>query len=185
MREEHDLYLCQKYKKIFKDRYAPMQATCMMWGFDHSDGWFHIIDRLCLQIQNHIDWSRKTRATNLRFNRSLSRALRGDVSALERYFSQRGPVTLQAKKLAIDCLKSAEYRKIVEAVPQVVATQVKEKYGTLRFYYNGGDDYISGLVDMAVSVSSIMCEECGDLGRVRDGGWIRTLCDEHAKDRKR
>jgi hypothetical protein len=36
-------------------------------------------------------------------------------------------------------------------VPQVVATQVKEKFGTLRFYYDGGDDYIDGLVSMAES----------------------------------
>jgi hypothetical protein len=63
----------------------------------------------------------------------------------------------------------------------VVATQVKEKYGTLRFYYVGGDDYVDGVVGMAEAVSAVTCETCGAPGRLREGGWIRTLCDEHAQ----
>ncbi len=66
-------------------------------------------------------------------------------------------------------------------VPQVVAEQVKEKFGTLRFYYRGGDDAIDGMVRMAESMSSVTCEECGAPGHQRDGGWIKTLCDAHAK----
>ena len=66
-----------------------------------------------------------------------------------------------------------------EVVPQVTLDQVKEKLGTLRFYYTGGDDYISGLVGMAESMSGVTCETCGDPG-TRDGqGWIKTLCETH------
>jgi hypothetical protein len=64
----------------------------------------------------------------------------------------------------------------------VVATQVKEKYGTLRFYYTGGDDYIDGVVSMAETISAKTCEVCGAPGKLREGGWLRTLCDEHAKE---
>ena len=71
-----------------------------------------------------------------------------------------------------------------ETVKQVVATQVKEKFGGLRFYYNGGDDHISGMVRMAESWAYHTCEECGAVGKMRQGGWIRTLCDEHAKGRE-
>jgi hypothetical protein len=66
-----------------------------------------------------------------------------------------------------------------EVVPQVVLQQVKEKFGTLRFYYSGGDDYISGLVSMAESMSGIMCETCGNPGTRTSGGWIKTACKEH------
>jgi hypothetical protein len=66
-------------------------------------------------------------------------------------------------------------------VPQVVASQVKEKFGTLRFYYSGGDDHIDGLVSMAESMSGVTCEVCGSPGVARGGGWIRTLCDLHAE----
>jgi hypothetical protein len=72
-----------------------------------------------------------------------------------------------------------------EIVPQVVAEQVKEKFGTLRFYYRGGDDYIEGMVRMADSMSSILCEKCGATGKQRYGGWIRTLCDEHYNQKDR
>ena len=66
-----------------------------------------------------------------------------------------------------------------EVVPQVVLQQVKEKFGTLRFYYSGGDEYIAGLVSMAESMSGIMCETCGNPGTRTSGGWIKTACKEH------
>jgi hypothetical protein len=64
-------------------------------------------------------------------------------------------------------------------VSQVTVDQVKEKFGTLSFYYTGGDEYISGLVDMASSISSVTCEVCGKPGKQNDGGWIKTRCEEH------
>ena len=66
-----------------------------------------------------------------------------------------------------------------EVVPQVTLDQVKEKFGTLRFYYSGGDDYISGLVSMAESMSGVTCETCGKPGTSTSGGWIKTACPEH------
>lgn len=69
-------------------------------------------------------------------------------------------------------------------VPQVVATQVKEKFGTLRFYYDGGDSKIDGMVSMAESMSGVMCEECGAPGELRATGWVKTLCDVHEQERK-
>ena len=74
----------------------------------------------------------------------------------------------------------AQYKQ----VPQVVATQVKEKFGTLRFYYEGGDDYISGMVSMAESWSAVACEECGAPGTQNHQGWIKTLCETHRKERE-
>ena len=66
-------------------------------------------------------------------------------------------------------------------VSQVTLDQVKEKFGTLRFYYTGGDDEISGMVRMADSMSGVTCEECGNPGQSRGGGWIYTACDAHTK----
>ena len=66
-------------------------------------------------------------------------------------------------------------------VAQVVAEQVKEKFGTLRFYVRGGDDYTNGLISMAESMSSVTCEECGNLGKTSGTGWVSTLCEEHRK----
>jgi hypothetical protein len=44
---------------------------------------------------------------------------------------------------------------------QVVAQQVKEKFGGLRFYYRGGDNVIGGMLQMAESMSYVTCENCG------------------------
>jgi len=75
-----------------------------------------------------------------------------------------------------------EPRPVREIVPQVVVDQVKEKFGTLRFYYQGGDDKIDGMVRMAESMSAVMCEQCGAPATTRGPGWIRTLCDTHEEE---
>lgn len=63
--------------------------------------------------------------------------------------------------------------------------QVKEKFGTLRFYHAGGNDFFDGMVSMAEATSSRICEQCGKPGRPRSGGWILTLCDECSNERDR
>jgi hypothetical protein len=68
-------------------------------------------------------------------------------------------------------------------VAQVTLDQVKEKFGTLRFYYSGGDNTIDGMVAMAESMSGVTCEECGSPGKRVGGGWVSTLCEEHATAR--
>ena len=72
-----------------------------------------------------------------------------------------------------------------EVVQQVVVTQIKEKFGSLRFYYNGGDEYIAGLVSMAESMSGVTCEVCGDKGESSSEGWIKVLCEAHRDERNR
>lgn len=69
-------------------------------------------------------------------------------------------------------------------IAQVEVAQIKEKFGGLRFYYDGGDDQISGMVRMAEAWADIACEECGAAGQRRSGGWIRTLCDIHEAERQ-
>jgi len=63
----------------------------------------------------------------------------------------------------------------------VTITQIKEKYGGLRFYYYGGDDIVDGMVRMAELVSEYTCEQCGKQGKIRTDAWLKTLCDEHAE----
>jgi hypothetical protein len=55
--------------------------------------------------------------------------------------------------------------------------QIKEKFGGLRAYYSGGNDYIRGLVTMAETMSYKICEVCGNKGKPNKSGWISTLCD--------
>ena len=68
--------------------------------------------------------------------------------------------------------------------PQVVVAQIKEKFGGLRFYYDGGDEQIRGMVYMAELWASSSCEICGNVGTSRTDGWIKTLCDTHEAERQ-
>lgn len=59
--------------------------------------------------------------------------------------------------------------------------QIKEKFGTLRVYCYGADDYINGVIRMAEEMSAITCEVTGLPGRMcRKGHWYRTLSDQQA-----
>lgn len=145
MREELDQKLCEAYPLMFKNRHAPMNETCMCWGFEHGDGWYEIINQLCANIQHHIDWSHKSNAWDIKWNAE----------------------------------HPDEQREVRPIVPQVVVDQVKEKFGTLRFYYTGGDDVIDGMVRMAEAMTGVTCEQCGAPAVTRSGGWVRTLCETH------
>lgn len=70
-----------------------------------------------------------------------------------------------------------------EGCSQVYVEQIKEKFGTLRFYYDGGDETTAGMVRMAEAWADHSCETCGAPGTRRNGNWIRTLCDVHEAER--
>jgi hypothetical protein len=72
----------------------------------------------------------------------------------------------------------------LEYIP-VKFDQIKEKFGGLRIYFSGGDDYVEGVVGMAEEMSYKICEVCGNSGKPNKGGWITTLCNNcRNKDEK-
>jgi hypothetical protein len=179
MKQELDEKLCKTYPEIFAGRNKSMMETCMCWGFSHGDGWYNIIDNLCSNIQHHINWTNKQADRNEKINQACVLAKMGDWTKFHEHYS----VECQHKDEVIKQINNGTWKRHkVERIPEVTAVQVKEKFGTLRFYYDGGDDYIRGLVSMAESMSAVTCEECGNLGKSRRGGWIRTLCDSHSKN---
>lgn len=62
-------------------------------------------------------------------------------------------------------------------LPRVV--QVKEKFGTLRFYADQVDERAQAYIDFAEHMSGRVCEVCGAPGKLGGKGWIRTLCETH------
>jgi hypothetical protein len=55
--------------------------------------------------------------------------------------------------------------------------QVKEKFGGLRFYVQGGNAEIDAAITKAEGESLRTCEKCGKKGDQKGSGyWIRTLC---------
>lgn len=121
-----------------------------------GDGWYQLIATLCNTIQGHIGSVERQHAWALEKNVKLAAAIDTNNG--------------QDDTTPYD---------VPDLVQQAVVQQIKEKFGTLRFYITGGDRYIHGAIQMADSMSEHICEECGNAGVRRPGGWIRTLCDQH------
>ena len=63
-----------------------------------------------------------------------------------------------------------------------IASQVKEKFGVLRFYVEFATDEQYQFIDFIEDMSSRVCEDCGTMKDTMtySFGWMRTLCPEHA-----
>lgn len=62
-------------------------------------------------------------------------------------------------------------------------TQIKEKWGGLRFYVNGTSNENWDLIDFAESKSYTICEGCGSQANIGtwNNGWILTMCKKDAE----
>ena len=66
--------------------------------------------------------------------------------------------------------------------PYYKINQVKEKFGTLRFYFETTEDglvrdIMHDCVDAATYASSYTCEYCGSKqGKMQEGAWYKTAC---------
>lgn len=61
-------------------------------------------------------------------------------------------------------------------------SQVKEKFGSLRFYMTQATDAMNELISSAEMKSCAICETCGEPGVLRGIGWYYTACDKHVKN---
>lgn len=72
-------------------------------------------------------------------------------------------------------------KQIAAIHPDYKIHQVKEKFGGLRYYTNVVDAEVGKLIAEAEKKSFKTCEQCGEPGELRKGGWLITLCDECSK----
>tara|TARA_Y100000114_G_C11762214_1_gene330457 strand:+ start:2951 stop:3346 length:396 start_codon:yes stop_codon:yes gene_type:complete len=63
--------------------------------------------------------------------------------------------------------------------------QVKRKFGLLRFYVNGCDDYLRGVIALAEWQCTQLCKKCGSYGKEKitlgsyNGGHCVDCCNLH------
>lgn len=66
-------------------------------------------------------------------------------------------------------------------VAPVTIHQIKEKFGQLRFYYEGGDAKVAGMVSFAEYLSSTICQNTGTRATLcKKRSWYATLSPEEA-----
>jgi hypothetical protein len=121
MRKELEQQFATRWPEWFFDLYGDPRETCLCYGFEHRDGWFDLVWRLCEQIE----------------------------------------------------------KVVGEGTPFKVA-QVKQKFGGLRFYFEGDNDAFDAIyahTAAAEQESFHICEVCGQPGTLI--GHNRTGCDVH------
>lgn len=168
--------LCEKYPDIFANRHKSIQESPMAFGFECGDGWYDIIDTMCELIKFHVEHQNQQNKRNIEYNEIFTQG----PEALKEYILKTYSSNDRIEKDLARALHDGP-----RAVPQaitVTADQVKQKYGTLRFYYTGGNDMISGIVSMAEAMSGKVCEECGAPGITKGKRWVYTTCDLHSKE---
>lgn len=178
MSPELEQKLFTKYPKIFRDANKSPQESCMAFGLEVGDGWYDLIDVLCEAFTY-------TYTTTVKVDEEDAKRL--DIKP---YVDRDGKIM---------------YFFNVKP-PQVVADQVKEKFGTLRFYhhleYDESNtslvktkkypeldainkryaDYFDGIVHFADIASGRTCEVSGAEGQMHSRrGWFKVLSKEVAK----
>lgn len=81
--------------------------------------------------------------------------------------------------------------KLNEISPDFTLQQVKEKFGGLRYYAQGGvsnhwtsEEFQNAILE-AEEESFHICELCGEPGKTRSHrGWLKTLCEKHDAERE-
>lgn len=161
-----DKYLCAKYQPLYRDRHADMRTTAMCWGFSITgSGWFNILNVLSRHLCR--DWIQAKRD----YDTLLPRL--GKVKWGYNPESDWNPLVTQ-ELIDQALLKIEEERAKIP-----VASQVKEKYGSLRFSTWGATDEQHAIISLAESMSEVTCEICGAPGKINDSGWLSCRCKKH------
>lgn len=75
-----------------------------------------------------------------------------------------------------------------EVYPDIVASQIKEKFGGLRYYIDSVPEEVSDrvfdLIETAEAASYAICEACGDVGTINEERWKEVRCEHHKPFRK-
>lgn len=106
------------------------------------------------------------------------------------YRDRAAPITQSLMAFGFECgdgwvellynLSQALTEHAKKAGLDIVATQVKEKWGELVVYADGTDDEAYRLIEVAQAASAKLCEVCGASGRLYTRGWRQTRCPAHA-----
>lgn len=173
MSPEKSHYLFKTYRELFPNR-GNLQRSLMGFGFECSDGWFTLIERLLQTCHAPVYQAREAlERLEARYAKGLDEATTPLPDHIKSHF---GVQTWQAYKERLE----EDLAKAVKEAPEVL--QVKEKFGGLRFYVSGATPEIQAAIDFAESLSHTICEECGNKGFIVGRSWIRTLCPTHIEE---
>ena len=169
-KEEFDEKMCKNYPLLYRDRNASMQATCMCWGFDINQGWTQLVEELSSKLEILIPkyindnpnlpcrWCSVEKDTH---EQGWWSEAKWEDDGISKHYVCHSPNGYEA---GYPC-----------------ASQVKEKFGLLRFYMTSATDEMYDLIREYENKSAHICEGCGAPGKLRGDTWYVTQCDGCAK----
>lgn len=164
--------IIEKYPLLFEG--GDLQSPFSLYGFECDIGWYHIIENAChIMYQDYLQ-------SEQQYNYAQSRIEKFDTYVTNRRLYD----TVTSKEDMIKELeisKSSFYCKMQEALTSMPkVSQIKEKFGTLRFYIDNGNVTSNAITYYAELMSETACEVCGNTGKTYHMKWHRTLCTLHA-----
>lgn len=205
--KDFEQHLIEKYPNLFpKDENGkPTSPDC---GVSCPAGWEIIVETLCGCIDSHVKHANNVQIKKFRYKIKqwfYKKTINKICYKLGKFFDpykthpRRWMTQEEKKKLDEEFEFEVRMRKIIYAIQdffrpkwefkkvypcEVNIGQVKEKFGGLRFYYDGGDKDIAGMVYFAECLSFKTCQNCGKEGCVQQKGWWITLCDDCKKPKE-
>ena len=165
MSPEKTKYLLEKYSLLFRLNGHP--GGLPYCSIDCGDGWFVLIDELCQSLMMEHNQKERTVVG------ILERLGEEDKSSWTPWM--KGHYNLATLNKA-----RVEFADVTFNLPLV--SQIKQKFGTLRFYTHGGDSQSDAKIHFAEQLSGRICEECGSMdARIYSLGWMSALCPVHAE----
>jgi hypothetical protein len=190
MREELEKKLAADYPELFADYGKSPMKSCMAFGCACGDGWEPVIRNLSRVL------SGRAGSTNLKEKTFFPELLK-----LKVWFHNICRKIETRFNLDNYTLYSVSYLKYAYfSGYKVRYAQIKEKFGHLRVYtdiypaytpeeaarfskkdieehYRRFRGYVDGAVSFAENMSGIVCETCGESGKLSTEGWWKVLCE--------
>lgn len=181
MNAELDAELCRKYPILFGDRRAPMQVTCMCWGFSCGDGWYQLLDEAASKLE---PLCREIYEKEVVKEKSYYKYIRNAIAPFARLPKPLNILWTLLYKM-VDFIQPNVYGNAIYYYggPPCRASQVKEKFGTLRFYMTGQTKEMDAIIEEATRKSAVTCEDCGKKGKLYAKGWCVVRCVSCKKKR--
>lgn len=174
MDAEKTKILWESFPNLYVGRYSSIKYSLIPFGFECGNGWYDLIYELSRRLEEKIIEIKKQNPPPRFYwiKKKLDNLLLKINYKLFNAFGFKHPVGKKLREM-VDFFRPDLG---VEYFP--CASQVKEKYGTLRFYMTCETEEMSVLIGVAERKSAVTCETCGKPGKRNSYGWITTLCDD-------
>lgn len=175
MNQQFTQKLYKDFPLLYSDKNKPLSMSLMGFGFECGDGWFQIIYDLSKCLTEMIAHQPKFEIrSDFRWNPKHWTWFKPWNSGWRHYLPIKWFLFPECWSFYIGPLliDIAFPRKSFRVV------QVKEKYGTLRFYMTYETEEMSEAIEEAEQKSAKTCEACGSVGTMNDGPWFYVACAE-------